>query len=159
MSMSYETTGRVEQYGTLVEDRRQRIVVLVHDRGTTTVDELADEIVEWEENRGIDSDWADVHQHLWEVDLPALDDAGLVVFDADEGVVDPRHSVTGDWPPGDTRTTPSLPVRVVVAAVVAAVAVAVVAGLRPVVPVSVLWSVWAAGTVAVLAFTFVVEWY
>jgi hypothetical protein len=71
--------------------------------GPVTVDELADRVVDAERRRrapGATTDgvrlandggeppaWSDAHERLVVADLPALDDAGYVEFDADRGLV------------------------------------------------------------------------
>ncbi len=154
-----DATNPSAELGALVGDRRQRIVAVVHDRGrTVTVDELADAVTEWEADRGLTSDWEDIHQHLYEVDLPALHDAELLVFDPDEGVVDTRRTVADDWPTTDNEPTSRFwPAYVVAAAGVGVALVAAAAALRPSVPASALWAVWAAGTVSVLVVTLTVN--
>ena len=154
-----DPTNTSAELGALVGDRRQRIVAVVHDRGrTVTVDELADDVAEWEADRGLNSDWEDIHQHLYDVDLPALHDAELLVFDPDEGVVDTRRTVTDDWLTDDGESSGRFwPGYVVAAAGVGVALVAIAATLRPGVPTPALWAVWAAGTVSVLLATLVVD--
>ena len=155
-----DATNSSAEVGALVGDRRQRIVAMVHDRGrTVTVDELADAVAEWEADRGLDSDWEDIHQHLHEVDLPALHDAELLVFDPEEGVVDTRRTVADDWPTADDDESSGRfwPAYVVAAAGAGVALVAAATALRPGVPASVLWAVWAAGTVSVLVATLTVD--
>ncbi|MFB6169993.1 MAG: hypothetical protein ABEJ06_02495 [Haloarculaceae archaeon] len=151
-----DTTNYFADVGALVGDRRQRIVAVVHERGrTVTVDELADAVAEWETDRGLNSDWADLHQHLYEVDLPALHDAELLVFDPEEGIVDARRTVTDDWPPTEEGPAGRFwPAYVVVAA---GVGVAAAATLNSGVPASALWAVWAAGTLSVLVLMLAVD--
>lgn len=155
-----DATNDAVELGALVGDRRQRIVTVVHDRGrTVTVDELADAVVEWEADRGLDSDWEDIHRHLHEVDLPALHEAELLVFDAEEGVVDTRRTVAEDWPSADAEASSGRfwPVYVVAAAAGSVALFAAGAGLRPGVPASALWVVWAAGAISVLFLTLAVD--
>lgn len=146
-----------EELDAFVGDRRQRIVAAVHDAGrTVTVDELADVVAEWEEERGLTSDWEAIHDHLYEVDLPALEEADLIIFDPEEGVVDTRRTVVGEWQETDESSRPWI-ASLVVAAVVGVAGTAAFAGVRHGVPLSTLWQVWAAGTVFVLSVTLAVE--
>ncbi len=51
-----------------------------------TVDEIADRLVS---NESCDIEtWGDVHERLYHGELPALDEAGVVTFDAEQGTVD-----------------------------------------------------------------------
>jgi len=113
-------------------------------------------VAEWEEERGLTSDWAAIHDHLYEVDLPALEEAELLVFDPEEGVVDTRRTVVGEWQESDDTGRPWV-VSVVAAAVLGVAITAAVAGFRHGVPFSTLWQVWAVGTVFVLSATVAVE--
>lgn len=63
--------------------RRQRIVLHVREtESPLTVDELVDEL----DDPGPGS-WEEIHRELTEYDLPALDQAGVIQFDADSGLV------------------------------------------------------------------------
>lgn len=55
-----------------------------------TIDELTDRILEWEDQRSATQSSPDrqrVRAELHDVDLPALDDRGVIDFNADEGIV------------------------------------------------------------------------
>ncbi len=55
-----------------------------------TIDELADRVAEWEAQRAATQSPPDrrrIREELHDVDLPALDDRGVVTFNADEGIV------------------------------------------------------------------------
>lgn len=55
-----------------------------------TVDLFADAMLEWEQSarQGTASkSWSDVHQELFEVDLPLLEEVGALSFDRDAGTV------------------------------------------------------------------------
>lgn len=55
-----------------------------------TIDELADRIVAWEDQRSATQsspDRRDIRAELHDVDLPALDERGVIDFNADEGIV------------------------------------------------------------------------
>lgn len=107
--------------------RRRRIVTLV-DRIETpaTVDQLVDGLDDgaagWTAGPTPSQSWEALHERLTDEDLPALDRAGLLTFDADRGIVmqsgsDGRVDV-GDAPDsgavfrsdddatGERRTTP-----------------------------------------------------
>lgn len=65
--------------------RRTGIVLALNRLDTpVTVDQLVDELVD-EDEPG--STWEATHERLHEADLPALDRAGLLTFDADRGLV------------------------------------------------------------------------
>lgn len=59
-----------------------------------TVDEFADQVYEWERERGVRKSWTDVHEELYRIDLPVLDGAGLVEFDVEQGLVWPRDEAS-----------------------------------------------------------------
>lgn len=85
-------TARVEGE---TADRRKRIVVVLETMETpVTVDQLVDELEASQRSpasdRGRNWSWEDVHEYLHDEDLPALDRAGLLVFDAERGLVT-RH--------------------------------------------------------------------
>lgn len=78
-----------------IADRRKRIVLTLEAIETpVTVDQLADELEDTGPSPvggiGRDRSWADLHERLHEEDLPALDGAGLIVFDVDRGLVSRR---------------------------------------------------------------------
>lgn len=78
--------------------RRTRIVLLLERLDTpVTVDQLVDELQRHREEAedGLD-EWGNLHERLYDRDLPALDRAGLLTFDENRGVVsrrvdDPHH--------------------------------------------------------------------
>lgn len=76
-----------------------------------TIDELTDRIVEWEDQRSPTHPSPDrrrVREELHDVDLPALDDRGVLEFNADEGIVGSRnvdHDPTE--PPAADRSEPA----------------------------------------------------
>ncbi|MFC5367581.1 DUF7344 domain-containing protein [Salinirubrum litoreum] len=77
-------------------DRRARIVSLVTERTGRehTVGDLAAAMVAWldESNDGMTPTETEVHETLYEVDLPALERQGKLVFDPETG----RVTVPGD---------------------------------------------------------------
>lgn len=117
-----------------------------------TVDELTDVVVDWERERTPSSlgapDRSRIREQLVEVDLPALAESGLVVFNADEGIVGryedeavPTESERpAESPAANTVVTPAA-VGVGILAACLAVAVAVLVLELPVVAVSVVVSV------------------
>lgn len=108
----------------VVGTRRRRIVLHLDGMETpVTVDELVDAL---DEDPGVEfgtpgdtASWQDLHRELYEFDLPALHDAGVITFDPDRGLVaQPDESLlddvlsTGREPAGDasepaTETSPS----------------------------------------------------
>jgi DNA-binding transcriptional ArsR family regulator len=70
----------------LLSDRRRRYVLysLREQSGATPVEELAEQITSWEEG---DADTQRILADLYHSQLPRLDEAGAVAFDADEGYV------------------------------------------------------------------------
>lgn len=122
--------------------RRQHVIAVLEDEQTPmTIDELTDQIVEWEADRTPSQsppDRRQVREELHDVDLPALAEKGLVAFEQSEGLVG-RHETTVDTgPPPDAASEtmsepgPTLPVvgryghRIGVAVTVATVLVATV---------------------------------
>jgi len=71
--------------------RRKRIVELLDDLDTpVTVDQLVDELDSMPGQRPVGPDetaWERRHEQLHDEDLPALDRAGLLVFDDERGLV------------------------------------------------------------------------
>lgn len=62
---------------------------------TVTLDRVVDVMVRWEYDGDLGSPqrtWHDVHEELYLVDLPVLDEAGYVEFDAERGLVVPASS-------------------------------------------------------------------
>jgi hypothetical protein len=148
-----------EKSGRITGERQRRIVSFVEARGrTVTIDELADAVADWEAEWGLTSDWEQIHLHLYEVDLPMLDDAGVVAFDPDEGVVSTHADVVDDWraetATGRRRREPMSAVRAVG---VGLGLVAAVAWLRPATSTSSLGVLWATATLLVLTATLVFE--
>lgn len=78
-----------------IADRRTRVVTLLGTMETpVTVDRLVDE-VEADRRAGPGTpasprSWEDLHESLHDEDLPALDSAGLLVYDAERGLVTRR---------------------------------------------------------------------
>lgn len=63
-----------------------------------TVDELTDHVLEWENQRPTTTASPDrrrLREELHDVDLPALDDRGIIEFNTDEGLVG-RHEAERD---------------------------------------------------------------
>ncbi|MFB6165570.1 MAG: hypothetical protein ABEJ31_10465, partial [Haloarculaceae archaeon] len=82
--------------------RRQRIVLHLAEMETpVTIDEVVDVLdadphVRYDDP-GAPGSWDDLHRELYEFDLPALDDAGVITFDADRGLVaQPDESLVED---------------------------------------------------------------
>jgi hypothetical protein len=75
----------------LRESRYGYLAATVDDLGSPmTIDRLVDAMCAWESastTGDASKSWHDVHQELHSVDLPTLDRAGLVEFDAAEGIV------------------------------------------------------------------------
>lgn len=79
--------------------RRQHIITVLDELDTPiTIDQLTDHIVDWEAER-FDTQSSPERQHIREelhqVDLPALDERGLVEFNQAEGLVG-RHQADAD---------------------------------------------------------------
>lgn len=74
------------------DDRSTRYRYLIGVVGqldrTVTIDQLADVMVQWEPGDGASKSWHDIHEELYVVDLPTLDQAGILEFDADAGTVE-----------------------------------------------------------------------
>jgi hypothetical protein len=72
--------------------RRRRIVLAIEEfDGPITIDELVDTL---QDDAAVDADapgtpdtWQELHRELFEFDLPALADVGLIQFDAERGLV------------------------------------------------------------------------
>lgn len=71
--------------------RRKRIVALLDELDTpVTVDQVVDELDATPAQRPVgpdETDWELLHEQLHDEDLPALDRAGLLVFDDERGIV------------------------------------------------------------------------
>lgn len=71
--------------------RYQYLLRVAHALDTpSTLDEFADAMYEWECERGREltgKSWSDIHEELYLIDLPVLDGAGHLDFDADRGLV------------------------------------------------------------------------
>lgn len=72
--------------------RRQFVISHLDEAETPiTIDELADAVLEWEmqqvPTRLEPPDRRGIREELHEVDLPALSDDGLIIYNADEGLV------------------------------------------------------------------------
>lgn len=78
-----------------IADRRTRVVTLLETMQTpVTVDRLVDEL-EADRRTGPGTpayprSWEDLHESLHDEDLPALDSAGLLVYDTERGLVSRR---------------------------------------------------------------------
>ena len=85
-----------------VGTRRRRIVLHLDGMETpATIDELVDALDEDPRvefgTPGASGSWEDLHRELYEFDLPALQDAGVITFDADRGLVaQPDESLVDD---------------------------------------------------------------
>lgn len=93
-----------------IATRRRRIVLLLETMETPlTIDQLVDELggqPDASPRAGVSASgqpqsWEDLHGFLHDEDLPALDRAGLLVFDADRGLV----SCRGDGVSPQTATS------------------------------------------------------
>lgn len=76
--------------------RQEVIQEVLRDRELpVTLDELTDRIYKWEvTNPGTLYSRQDLREHLYEVDLPALHERGVIVFDQQQGLIDdPRRGV------------------------------------------------------------------
>lgn len=130
--------------------RRQHVLFELEEADTPiTIDALADRMVEWERDRsGMRSapDRLQIREELHDRILPALDDQGLVDFDAAEGLVG-EYDADSDVDTGDRRETePESDVR-------AHVALAVVGALALTVAAAVLFDPVTAAVVAGIAVT------
>ena len=80
----------------LRESRYGYLAATVDDLGApVTIDRLVDAMCTWETastTGDASKSWHDVHQELHSVDLPTLDRAGVVEFDAAEGIVRSVHA-------------------------------------------------------------------
>jgi hypothetical protein len=141
-----------ERSGRLGGGRRRRIVSFAESRvRPVTVSELTGAVVDWERERGLDSDWAEIHLHLYEVDLPMLDDAGLLRFDQAEGVVTAPPRAAGDWGTETRDRHEASPAAVLLTAATGVVVTAAVAAGRAAGPDVSPWLVGAAATLVVVA--------
>jgi hypothetical protein len=141
-----------ERSGRIGGERRQHIVSFVESRDrSVTVDEIADAVVDWETDHGLNSDWTEIRLHLHEVDLPMLDDAGLVSFSPEEGIVSARREPPGAWRDEAARVRLSTVARLVVT--VGGVGVAFAAGVAvpDPAPFRSAWLVWSVTAIATLA--------
>lgn len=79
---SGDVDGRSTRYSHL-------ITVVARMETPVTIDQLADAMTRWEasHDEGDEKTWHDVHEELYLVDLPTLDRAGLVAFDATAGTI------------------------------------------------------------------------
>lgn len=73
------------------EDRSTRYRYLIDVVGQldrpVTIDQLADVMVRWEQVDEASKSWHDIHEELYVVDLPTLDQAGILEFDPQAGTV------------------------------------------------------------------------
>lgn len=73
------------------EDRSSRYRYLIGVVGkldrSVTIDQLADVMVQWEHDDEASKTWHDIHEELYVVDLPTLDQAGILEFDPQAGTV------------------------------------------------------------------------
>lgn len=70
--------------------RYRYLIAVVSDlESTVTIDQLVDVMAHWEATHGsaTGKTWHDIHEELYRVDLPTLDRADLLEFDADAGTV------------------------------------------------------------------------
>lgn len=70
--------------------RYRYLIAVVSDlESTVTIDQLVDVMVRWEAVHGeaTEKSWHEIHEELYRVDLPTLDRADLLEFDADAGTV------------------------------------------------------------------------
>lgn len=70
----------------LLSNRRRRYVLYhLRERGcAVTLEELAEQVASWESDTGETPNEAQVRADLYHSQLPRLDDAGAVTFDAEE---------------------------------------------------------------------------
>lgn len=96
---------------TAIGVRRRRIVLALEEtEEPMTIDEIVDVLSDDEavesDAPGTPNSWEELHHELYEFDLPALADVGLVQFDADRGLVGtPRGPLTGQILEGPAATT------------------------------------------------------
>lgn len=74
----------------LLSNRRRRYALyyLREQGGSVPLDTLAAKIASWESDGDDDLDVANVRADLYHSQLPRLDSANVVAFDADEGIVE-----------------------------------------------------------------------
>lgn len=74
----------------LLSNRRRRYALyyLREQGGSVPLDTLAAKIASWESDGDDDPDVANVRADLYHSQLPRLDSANVVAFDADEGIVE-----------------------------------------------------------------------
>lgn len=78
----------------LLKNRRRREVLsyLLETEGTVTLGELAEQIAAWENDTDINALSSDqrkrVYVALYQTHLPKMDDAGIVEYDQDRGLID-----------------------------------------------------------------------
>lgn len=77
-----------DSFALLARGRRRRLLSALADRDRATVEELAAAIAD-----GTDAEHTRLAGSLVHVHLPKLDDAGVVVYDADASVVEPTDEV------------------------------------------------------------------
>lgn len=70
----------------ILESDPPLVAVLEEVDTPATVDEVADQLIDPGDRLDIET-WGDVHEHLYRVDLPELDAAGVIEFDAERGIV------------------------------------------------------------------------
>lgn len=95
-SAAYERRPAPDESSTiahLVSTRSTRyryLVAVVEElEATVTIDQLVDAMVQWEraQDDTTEKSWHDVHEELYLVDLPTLDRASCLTFDAETGTV------------------------------------------------------------------------
>lgn len=90
---AYDGQPRVTEASTASREEqpsryRYLIAVVMDIETTVTIDQLADAMAEWEAaHDAAEKSWHDVHEELYLVDLPTLDNVGVLEFDADAGIV------------------------------------------------------------------------
>jgi hypothetical protein len=84
-----ETTASESDVGGRPTRYRYLIAVVTELEATVTIDQLVDAMTQWEavHDEATEKSWHDVHEELYLVDLPTLDRAGVLEFDAEAGTV------------------------------------------------------------------------
>jgi len=84
------------------------VAVLEREKTPMTIDQLTDYVVEWEAERSTaqSPDRRQVRTELHDVDLPALDDRGVIEFNSREGLVG-HHDAESDSPVSTEASTPT----------------------------------------------------
>lgn len=78
-------------FAALSRPRRQTILEYVLEHGELTVADLADLVAEHENGRPLpeihEDDVLEIYTRLWHVDIPKLQDAGLIAYDQERDLV------------------------------------------------------------------------